>query len=204
MGPYFVDVKDIYNIFVLSEGGNTPALLYDQMLSNNIDIIYVVEGDKLAAVVTTGDLYRYYVSYNDTFELNYKFSFVSEIDYEAAEKVFKRIKTIHEVPVIENGKFIGVIRKGEERSQEEWDCIHRYLEKADSLGEQSRFLIDEIKRWQKKTEDIELYIYESVYNILPYLSEEQKEKFDEKMEVLKLFATDSKQWKIENGYNPVY
>ena len=155
MTSYFVDVKELDNIIQKSDVYDNPNKLLLLFLFHEWDVIYISERGKLNSIVSIGDIYRYYESGHDEFIFNTQFSYILEIDNFEADKIFDKIKTIYEVPVIKQGEFIGVVRKDLEHTEKEWDRIHR---KMNTIN-RSCFLINELQRWMEKTKGIELYIY---------------------------------------------
>lgn len=104
----------------VQESDLTPDVIYKHFMNCTDECIYIVEDKKLIGIVTPGDLYRFYVSDGENGYLNNEFTSIDEIDFAKAKDVFKRIKTIHEVPVIKDNVFIGIVKSGEQKPSEEW------------------------------------------------------------------------------------
>lgn len=102
------------------ENDLTPDVVYRHFLNYTDECIYVVEGETLVGLITPGDLHRFYTTDGDTGYINRTFTYIEEIDFNKAREVFTRIQTIHEVPVIKEHIFLGIIESGEQKSDEEW------------------------------------------------------------------------------------
>lgn len=105
---------------LMCENDLTPDVIYKHFMYYTDECIYIVEDKALIGIVTPGDLYRFYVSKGENGYFNNKFTSIDEIDFTKAKKVFERIKTIHEVPVIKDQVFIGIVKSGEQKPAEEW------------------------------------------------------------------------------------
>lgn len=104
----------------MKESDLTPDVIYQHFLKYTDECIYVVEDEMLIGLVTPGDLHRYYTTDGENSYLNKKFTYLDNIDFEKAKEVFERIPMIHEVPVIKEHIFLGIVKSGEQKPSEEW------------------------------------------------------------------------------------
>lgn len=109
----------------MREDDLTPEVIYQHFLNYTDECIYVVEDDILIGIITPGDLYRFYITDGENSYLNQKFTYIDESDYGKAKEVFERIQTIHEVPVIKEQVFLGIVKSGEQKPDEEWINIRK-------------------------------------------------------------------------------
>ncbi len=108
----FVEKKDLTNIYNVQEIYNQPETAYSYFMSHESTIIYVVEGERLCGIISFGDLERYYKSERTVFTYNDSFSFISDKnDFESAEIIFNKYKSIFEIPVICEDEFIGTLHR---------------------------------------------------------------------------------------------
>ncbi len=56
------------------------------------------------------------------------YSVPSQDEFDLAERFFQKVKTIHEVPVVVQGYFKGVIRNRRKNNKTEWDLYKEGLE----------------------------------------------------------------------------
>lgn len=105
----FIDAKDIDFQFELSQIENNYSEVYKHFMQYDDEVCYVHNHGELYGIITIGDLYRFYYNKNKS-AVNQNFKFIEEIDFKAAEEIFNRIKTVHEVAVIRNHKLLGCIR----------------------------------------------------------------------------------------------
>lgn len=125
---FFVDVKRLSNMYELSEIEGDVEKLYHHFIEQNDDMVYILEPDgKIYGIVSRGDLYRYYENNSKELIINRSFQSVSSQDFAAAEEIFKKIPTIHEVPVVINGNLMGVIRYRTTRNRNDWEIYKSYL-----------------------------------------------------------------------------
>lgn len=94
----------------------------------NDEMIYILKPDgKIHGIMSRGDLYRYYVKCSEGLNINQKFSSISSQDFSAAEEIFKKYDTIHEVPVVNDGYLTGVIRYKSTKDRNAWEYYKRQL-----------------------------------------------------------------------------
>ena len=125
---FFVDVSEIRFKYKLSQEEIDCSIIHEHFLKFEDEVCYVMdENDKLIGIVSIGDLYRFYRGDKDTV-INKKFSYISEIDYERAREIFDKIRTIHEVPIVREGRLIGCISNGKKQSYEEWKQAREGIE----------------------------------------------------------------------------
>lgn len=105
----FVDAKDITFKFELLDVD--AERIYQHFMNVDAEICYVFQGDSLYGIITMGDLYRYYEAEEGTLGINQKYRCLKVVDYEEAEKIFEKIPTIYEIPVVCDEKLVGVVRK---------------------------------------------------------------------------------------------
>lgn len=103
----------------------TPEIAYKHFMSNTDDCIYIVEDDALVGIVAASDLQKFYYSGGETDCINSRFSCIDDIDFGKAEKLLLKFGNIHEIPVIKNGSFLGVINNGVHKTEQDWLNIRR-------------------------------------------------------------------------------
>ena len=77
--------------------------------------------------VTFGNQTKAYENQMNRLNINQKFQAISSQDYIAAEEIFQKIDTIHEVPVVNNGELMGVIRYKTTKNRNDWEVYKRRL-----------------------------------------------------------------------------
>lgn len=109
----FIEADKLKSVYNINEIWDKPNKVYHHFLENDDEVLYIIEDGKLFGLISRGDMYRYYRNEEETLPINRKFSYVKEpSDYAGAEVFFQRVKTIHEVPVIDsNFEWGGVLRK---------------------------------------------------------------------------------------------
>ena len=175
----FIDEKNVEFRYDLSEVN--PENIYCHFMSCNDEICYIFQGEFLYGIVTIGDLYRYFDSNEEFLLINQKYRSINERDYDMAEKIFERIPTIHEIPIVVEKKLIGVWRNGE-NTDIEWKQLRQRLEKSHSgvrrwyVEELSKWLITEGReRLSKINGKVFIYRIPSTDGVLNKLSREEKE-----------------------------
>lgn len=110
---HFISVKDMTSVYRMSDIQDLPKIAYQYFMSHENEVLYILgtrEG-VLEGVLSIGDLERFYVNGRKELKVNRNYTFITLVDYEAADDFFKRVPTINEIPVVMEDKFIGVIRK---------------------------------------------------------------------------------------------
>ena len=132
----------------------TLESVYRHFLEKDDECIYVTDREKLVGVVSVSDWQKAYAGGNVENCINTHFSYLKDIDFADAERLILRIKKIHEVPVIKNGKFIGVVVNGEHKSEKEWNGIRK----------DNRYIKYRIAEWEKEQlRELFNYVSPSVY-----------------------------------------
>lgn len=132
---FFVGVELLETVYYLEEIGQNTEKLYQHFMQYADEVIYILGADdKLYGIVSRGDLYRYYENQDKELKVNQRFQAVSSLDYVAAEKVFQKINTIHEVPVVEQGFLKGVIRSKTTGNRNDWEVYKRELTRVKQAG----------------------------------------------------------------------
>ena len=116
----------------IKRGELTTTVEIDRIEENQIlnhflrygdEVIYVTDKEQLAGIVTPGDLKRFRFGKIDSY-INKRFSYLkNEDDEEQALEIFEKLKIIHEIPVINNGVFKGVLKSGRKKNVNEWRNI---------------------------------------------------------------------------------
>lgn len=133
---------------ILSSDEISPENVYRYMYKLDEDVLYIVEGEYLAGVISVGDLLRYYDK-NVPLKLNSKFRFVESYDCGAVDQVLMEIPSIHELPVIDKtGRFTGIIKAGR-KDKTEWDGLKNRIDDK-RFGGKAEYLFQEFKRWLLK------------------------------------------------------
>lgn len=105
------EMTSVYNDLTFAEH---PEKMYEHFMDTKDDILYFVDGEKLIGVISIGDLERYYQRKAQKVTINQKFSFMESINEKEAEQFFCRSITIREIPVVIEGRFLGVLKREKE------------------------------------------------------------------------------------------
>lgn len=119
----FIEKEDIKSLIVKSE--LTPEAVYKHFMSNTDEYIYVTENEMLVGIVTVSDLQKFYISGGERDYINSRFSYIDDIDFGKAEKLLLKLGNVHEVPVIKDGRFVGVVTNGIHKLEQHWSSIRR-------------------------------------------------------------------------------
>lgn len=89
---------------------NPVTYAYSVFSSSDIEIIYVMDHEKLAGVISIGDVFQY-LEKKKSCVINKAFTKVKQGDFDLAWDFLRCHPTIHELPVVdENDDFVGVYR----------------------------------------------------------------------------------------------
>lgn len=161
MGGYlFKETTHLKNVVSMDLVERNQDFAYEYFMKNNVDIIYVIKNEKLEAVVSPGDVHKFYIGEGEyEVPINKKFSFLSEVDYEKAQKIFERIPTIHEIPVVSEGKLEGIVTDNQCKTEREWNTIRDDLKKCKMSKVHTEWLCADLLKWKKCFPNVKLLIY---------------------------------------------
>lgn len=107
----YIEKTELKNVWKLEE--LDFERMYIRMKASKTDVIYVLQGEKLAGVISIGDYLRHYREGKDL-KLNTNFRYVTSVEEKEVERVLMEIPAIHELPVVNtDNRFLGVIRVGQ-------------------------------------------------------------------------------------------
>ena len=134
----------------------------DYFLNRITEVIYVVDDEKhLIGLVTPSDMDRLY--YNDYSSpigiINRKYTFLEECDYKKAAVFFGKYKRCHEIPVIRNGKFEGVLFDGIGKDSDEWKDIFKVVSFRKRMERNIFWYCDSLKKLMGKWYRSNVLIY---------------------------------------------
>lgn len=175
---YFVDEQKITFKREYSQLGNYEDI-YQHFMNYDEEICYVLDNGKVLGIISIGDLYRYYSLEKNT-PINSKFTYLEKIDYANAEKIFKRIASIHEIPVIRGGKLLGCIRSKEVLSESGWIAGRKTIEEGHCGAYQWKSIIMR-KAFKKINCNVYTYALPRYNHIKDKLSEEEVALYKSKM-----------------------
>lgn len=125
---YFVEVDKLSCIYVRKKIEENMELLYQHFMNKDDEVIYIVEPDRqITGIVSIGDMCRYYENMDKELKINMQFSSISNVDYLEAEKILNKITSIHEVPVVDRGRLVGLLKSGFEKNVFEWGMLRERL-----------------------------------------------------------------------------
>ena len=124
----FVNREKMNSVYSLDEVELDVEVLYDHFMKYDDEMIYVenTTGD-ICGVVSIGDLCRCYEQYGGQLQINRDYKSVIDRTDNNIQKIFSSIRTIHEVPVVKDGKLCGVIQSGVTKDKDEWEILRRRL-----------------------------------------------------------------------------
>lgn len=175
---YFVDEQKITFKYEYSQLGDYEEI-YQHFMKYNEEICYVLDKGKVIGIISIGDLYRYYSRENNT-PINSGFTYLKETDYANAEKIFKRIVSVHEIPVIRDGKLLGCIRSKEVLSESGWIAGRKTIEEGHSGAYQWKRTVMR-KVFEKINCNVYTYAMPRYSHIKDKLREEELELYKSKV-----------------------
>lgn len=126
--------QELENIYELQKIMENPNTVYQHFMCLKNDVLYIVRGKTLYGLVTIGDLVRRRGKWEPGCGINTKYSYLENKDDKKAEIIFEKYKNIYEIPVIENGAFIGAVVKNERHTDGWWISKRKSIMHAFELG----------------------------------------------------------------------
>lgn len=121
--------------------------IFEHFMAWGDEVIYVLDDHRLRGIVTPGDLIRSFQKGERMPKLNRDFVFIQDKgDVDGAKAAFRRFPGIHQVPVVKEGRFLGVVKSGERKSWEEWRDIRRRLKEGSWEIERREWVQKDVKR----------------------------------------------------------
>lgn len=177
---YFEEFENLKNVYQWKDVSNNIKKIIQHFLDYNEDVLYIMDKDSIKGIVSIGDLIRYCQGIKSNF-LNHRFSYLEAINIEDAKSIFRKIPSIHEIPVIQENRFIGVVKNGGKRDLKEWkkhcDKLNIYI----NIEERTKFLINEILYWKKNVKDIDLLLYHNVNSVYDFVTNSDIVKLNKKL-----------------------
>lgn len=96
--------------------------VYNHFQKYEDEILYVVEDDVFFGIITYGDFNQYLVVEKDSF-INQRCSCLESVDFDKAAIIFSGFNRYHEIPVVVEGKMLGIITNSQVTTKQEWDII---------------------------------------------------------------------------------
>lgn len=185
----FIRVTELKNIFKRSEVIEQPKKLLEYFITHNEEVVYICEGDCIEGLISPGDILRYYQNRKSEFYPNIKYTYLESIDIDRAKEIMDRFITINEIPIVNDKKLIGIIRRKKKRTEEEWK---QYKINLINLYE-ALPLINALKKLKSHKSAGELYLYTNPeHNFYSWLSVEQRTEYEKK-----IVYTQSSDYNIE-------
>ena len=89
------------------------------------EVLYVIDDNqRMQGIISPGDFYRYLIGEKSEI-INEDYTFLEDMSFEAANDIFIKKRMLNEIPIIKDGKFLGVITNGKKKRKEEWDRIRK-------------------------------------------------------------------------------
>lgn len=137
-----------------------PDFIYEYFIQGKADILYIMKEGKLEAIASPGDVHKFYIGEGAyKYAINEKFLFLDCIDYDKAKEIFTRISTIHEIPVVIDDIFKGIITDNRCKTEAEWKLIIDDLKNCKMLKKHTEWLCIDLLKWKKRFSSAKLFIY---------------------------------------------
>ena len=167
-------------VIELEELQNNSTLIYDHFMHYGDEVFYVLKKGRMYGIVTPGDLYRNYIQ--KTPLINKRFAYIDSVDDKVqAEEIFQKHPTIHEIAVVEKGRFLGVLKSGNRKTPSEWEAIRNAFRGGKLTWDEEFVCRLEIYKLLELKCPIYIYPYLGMKKGCELLSEEGAEAFAERM-----------------------
>lgn len=128
MRPEIISKSELKCVFILEQVNPTVDWVFTQLMNSSTEVLYFETNNKLRAVISFGDFFRYFEEKKDSL-LNTSFTVIHEENEDKAFAFIQKHPTIHELPVInDEGEFVGIWNCGIQRSQKEQNSFRSYAE----------------------------------------------------------------------------
>ena len=126
--PYqFVARENIRTIIDIKELAKIPHFPECHFLNYADEVLYVMDDDRLYGIITPGDIIRYHNG-SISSKINRNFKTISSVeDEKVIEQIFIQFQTIHEIPVVAEGKFLGCVKSSKRKTPNEWNFIRENI-----------------------------------------------------------------------------
>lgn len=112
----FIEKENMTSVYEITNISNLPQTFYEHFMQYDDEVIYVLKEGMIFGVVSIGDLERFYKYELLELRINTKYRSLPTVDYDAADKFFRQIKTVNELPVVSaDNSLVGVIRRDKNR-----------------------------------------------------------------------------------------
>ncbi|WP_051688616.1 adenylyltransferase/cytidyltransferase family protein [Butyrivibrio sp. AE2032] len=151
----FIPYEELRGILPVEDVGNSCCIYADFFKYAKSEVVYVVDKDRsLCGIVTPTDLVRLFNNEKSCPKeaINTTYTALNDVDFISAKVFLEERKKCHELPVVRDGKLVGVISDGIGKDDIEWAGIIKDAEKREEKERQIRWYCDAIKKkmghWQ--------------------------------------------------------
>lgn len=153
---FFISRENMTAAYELKDIINLPEKAYFHFMNYDEEIIYFLEGEKIKGILSIGDLERYYNDDVCDLQINERYTYLNEINYNVAKKILERenFRNVNEIPVVVDNKLKGIIRydKSEELRTQQRNALME--------AKKSRWHRNEVVRFISRTQaKVLLYAY---------------------------------------------
>lgn len=175
----FEKAEDVMTVIEQNEIERKPNYLFEHFMNYGDEVFYVLNQGKIYGIITPGDLYRCYQKKNRIPEANRDFAYLTDQeDEKRAEIIFQRYPSIHEIAVVKNGCFCGIVKNGYRKSWKEWVNIRKGLCESIWEIEHIDWIKRDIQKLLERENKIFIYRYPSMEDMK--LSKEERKVQEEK------------------------
>lgn len=110
---FFISKENMTSAYELKDITDLSEKAYFHFMNHNEEIMYFLEGEVIKGILSIGDLERYYNDDVCDLQINERYSYLDEIDYNVAKIILDRenFRNVNEIPVVvEDNKLKGIIR----------------------------------------------------------------------------------------------
>ena len=161
----FIPYENLKGIIDIKKINGNRFLFPVIFLEKSTEVIYIEEKPQhLIGIVTPSDLDGLYYSDEASPEcvINRNFKFLNSYDTNKAKTFFSTYKKSHEVPIIRDGIFIGIISDGVGKSEEEWISICKVINEKLDIERNIKWYCQKIKDNLGKWSETNLLVYGNI------------------------------------------
>lgn len=117
---FFEEVTEVRTIINLEDLEKNPDIIYNHFMNYGDEVFYILKDNKIFGIVTPGDLYKAYCNKSKYPIINMNFSYIEgKEDWKGATSIFEKYPNVHEVTVVKDGNFLGIIKSGYRKTENE-------------------------------------------------------------------------------------